>query len=131
VNILVVGEQMTVQKAVANRLTKVQKTKVALTMVVMVAETAVATATAVAEENPIQVVDVNTRRSDTYSRKQHSIFGLTGETKGVSMQTSKERKKPNNFHGMSDKRDVKKHNIWIPRKINAICEGLELYHWLR
>lgn len=102
-------------------------------MVVMVAETAVVAATAVAEENPIRVVDVNTRRtySDTYSRKQHSVFGLTGETKGVSMQTSKERKKPNNFHGMSDNRDAKKHNIWIPRNINAICEGLELYHWLR
>lgn len=51
-------------------------------MVVMVVETAVAAATAVAEENPIRVVDVNTRRCDTYSRRQHSVFGHTGETQG-------------------------------------------------
>jgi len=67
---------------VTDRLTTEQKTKGALTMVVMVVETAVAAATAVAEENPIRVVDVNTRRCDTYSRRQHSVFGHTGETQG-------------------------------------------------
>lgn len=87
--------------------------------------------TAVAEENPIRVVDVNTRRSDTYIRKRHSVFGRTGETQGVSMQTSKGRKKPINFHGMSDNREAKKHIIWISWNINAICEGRELCHWLR
>lgn len=74
---------MAVQKAVADRLTTVQKTKVSFTMMVMVVETTVAAATAVAEESPIRVVDVNTRRSDTYSRKQHSVSGLPEKLEGL------------------------------------------------
>lgn len=128
---------MTVQKVVTDRLTTVQKTKVALTMVVIVAETAVAAATAVAEENPIRVVDVNTRRCDsvTHIVRGNIVFsGIPEKLRGVRMQTSRRREKKKsicNLHRMSDNRGAKKHNIWIPWNINAICEGRELCHWLR